>query len=119
MRLTLSILALVCTTAHADPRRYTRHVDVHVDARVSPRAQPVHPASHPAEPAVTADDMLELEEGNQPIRREQERVLEGLVRDTPDDDPQKPDLMFRLAEHYAQQLRFWKLKAIEATVSRP
>jgi hypothetical protein len=119
MRLTLSILALLCATAHADHRRYTRHPDVHIDAPPPRRAPSVHPAPHPAQPSVTADDMLAIEEANQPIRIEQEKVLEGLVRDTPDDDPQKPDLMFRLAEHYAQQLRFYKLRSIEATISRP
>jgi hypothetical protein len=115
MRRILTILAFLTTTAHAEPRRYTRKAGV----PTTPASHPVHAAPHPAQPAVTADDVLAIEEGNQPIRREQERVLEGLVRDTPDDDPQKPDLIFRLAEQYAQQLRFWRLKEIEATVSRP
>jgi hypothetical protein len=122
MRLTLTLLALLgllATTAHADHRRYTRKPDLHIDVKRSPSAAPAHPAPKPARPAVDADDILAIEEANQPIRREQEKVLEGLVRDTPDDDPQKPDLMFRLAEQYARQLRFWKLKAIEATITRP
>jgi hypothetical protein len=119
MRLTFSILAVLATTtpAHADHRRYTRHPDLQIKAPESPRTRPVVP--RPAHPAVTGDDVLAIEEGNQPIRVEQEKVLESLVRDTPDGDPQKPELMFRLAEQYARQLRFWKLKAIEATISRP
>lgn len=119
MRLTLAVLAFLCTLAHADHRPYARKPALHLDVTPSPRVQPKPPRARPAQPAVTADDMLEIEEENQPIRVAQEKVLEGLVRDTPDDDPQKPDLMFRLAEHYARQLRFWRLKAIEATVSRP
>lgn len=119
MRLTLFLLVCLCTTAHADHRKYSRAPALHLDVKPSGRVQRKPPRARSAQPAVSADDLLELEEKNQPIRVEQERDLEGLVRDTPDDDPQKPDLMFRLAEHYARQLRFWKLKAIEATVSRP
>ena len=119
MRRILTLLAFLTTTAHAEPRRYTRTAAVPPPAQHPASPPSVHRAPHLAQPSVTGDEMLAIEEGNQPIRREHEKVLEGLVRDTPDDDPGKPDLMFRLAEHYAHQLQFWKLKAIEETVSRP
>ena len=49
---------------------------------------------------------------------EQERILEKLIKDTPADDPDKPDYMFRLAEHYAQQLQFWRIKAVEEQLGK-
>jgi hypothetical protein len=69
-------------------------------------------------PAVSADDVLAHQREAQPIRREQEALLEKLVRDTPDGDADKPDYLFRLAELYAQQLRFWRLEAISPSVLR-
>ena len=50
-------------------------------------------------------------ERNEPLRREQESILVQLVHDTPQDDPDKPDYLFRLAEHYAMQQRFWRLQS--------
>ena len=107
----LIVVIVLCSTAHADHRRYTR----------APAAPPVTPSklSHHAPPvtgpAVTADEILRIEEGNQPVRREQEALLVQLARETPETDPEKPDILFRLAELYAHQLRFWRIKATEAT----
>jgi hypothetical protein len=112
MRIAIVII-LVASTAHADRRKYTRPSPpppVALTSRVLPRHAPAEP-----QPAVTADDILAAVEGNQPIRREQEELLVKLARETPDGDPEKPDIMFRLAELYAKQLRFWRLKATEAT----
>ena len=117
MRLTLSIIAILATAAHADHVHYQRHPDV--VPHVTPRAAGLRHPSPPPRPAVTADDVLAIEEGNQPIRVQQEKMLETLVRDTPDDAPEKPELLLRLAEQYARQLRFWKLKAVEATIRPP
>jgi hypothetical protein len=54
-----------------------------------------------------------------PIREEQEGLLGQLVRETPDDDPDKPDILFRLAERYAQQARLFRLQAIGVELSEP
>jgi hypothetical protein len=82
--------------------------------------RPIAPrAASAAKPVITADDLMAVQESQQPIRREQEAILVKLIGDTPDDDAEKPDYLFRLAEHYAQQLRFWRLKAIEAELPAP
>ncbi len=108
----LIVVIVLCSTAHADHRRYTRA------PAAPPPMTPSKPSRHapPATgPAVTADDILRIEEGNQPVRREQEALLVQLARETPETDPEKPDILFRLAELYAHQLRFWRIKATEAT----
>jgi len=40
----------------------------------------------------------------------------NLVAETPDDDPDKADLLLRLAEHHAKQQRFWRLTSIKPAV---
>lgn len=107
----LIVVIVLCSTARADHRRYTR----------PSAAPPVAPsklpklAPHATGPTVTADDLLRIEADNEPIRREQEELLVTLARETPETDPEKPDILFRLAELYAKQLRFWRMKATEAT----
>jgi hypothetical protein len=122
MRTLIVIAATVLAIpAAADPPRFKRNVHVRVDVKLSDRVKPrQHTPAPPAVP-ISADGILQIEERTQPIRREQERVLERLIRETPDDDPDKPDIMFRLAEHYAKQLRFYRLQSIAPTVpsSRP
>jgi hypothetical protein len=107
------VLTFVPVIAHADRPRYSRvqKLDLHVP--IAKRAMPVRAAVTPRGPSITGSDILAAEDRSQPIRREQEAVLEKLVADTPDDDPDKPDLMLRLAEHYARQHRFYRLKAID------
>jgi hypothetical protein len=104
---------LAASSVHADPPKYTRKQHVEIDVKLSSRVRPIAPvAPAPAKPVVTADAIMRIKERQQPLRREQEDILTKLVIDTPDDDPEKPDYLFRLAEHYAEQLRFWRLKAI-------
>lgn len=105
------VVSLVSTPSHADPR-YSRRSAVPPPPTFAKRTERYNPdRGQPPRPTVTADAVLAAEQRNQPIRIEQEQLLEKLVRDTPDSDPDKPDLMFRLAELYAQQLRFWRIKA--------
>ena len=114
-----TILALLLATSlvHADPPRYSRKQNVVIDVKLSSRVKPTAPTPPPpTKPVVTATAIIEAEMTTQPIRRDQEAILEKLVADTPDDDPEKPDYMFRLAEHYAKQLRFWRLQAVAPTL---
>lgn len=118
MRIVMLAVIAVSVTAYADPPKYTRH-QIAVDVPQSSRVAPIRPvASPPPRPSTTADAALALEEAVTPIRKQQEAVLADLVRDTPDDDPQKADIMFRLAELYAMQARFWRLEAIRPLVER-
>jgi hypothetical protein len=109
------IATVLAAPAAADPPNYKRKVNVVVEVKLSNRVKPKPPTATPGVP-ITADGIVRIEELTQPIRREQERVLQQLVRDTPDDDPDKPDIMFRLAEHYAKQLQFWRLQTIAPTM---
>jgi hypothetical protein len=106
------VLLVIAATAavHADPAKYTR-TPVRIDATLSSRVAPIRPTPPRRRPSTTADDVMRGEELAEPIRREQEAVLAQLVSDTPDDDPQKADYIFRLAELYAMQARFWRLQA--------
>lgn len=115
---TIIVLSLFVTAlSFADPPRYARKQTVVIDVKLSKRVKRAEPTTAPpAKPAVTANAIIEAELNTQPIRREQEAILEKLVADAPDDDPDKPDYMFRLAEHYAKQLRFWRLQAIAPTM---
>jgi len=113
----LLLVAVISTTAAANPK-YTRTQDVHIDVKTSWRTRPVPPAAKPRGPEVGADDILAIEDKEEPLRKEQQAILIQLVRDTPDDDPDKPDYLFRLAEQYALQLRHWRLRATEAAIER-
>ena len=106
----LFVTVLVSSAALADRRPYTRQAAV---PPPRPSATTPKPPPRPARPAVTATAILEQDLGNQAIYKEQEAILEKLVRDTPDSEAEKPDLMFRLAEHYAKQWRFWTIEENE------
>lgn len=115
----LLVLAFLPATAFADAK-YSRKPTLNINVQLSDRTKPAAPAPLPAaKPAVTADDVLLAQEVAQPFRKEQEEILEKLIRETPDDDPDKADLMFRLAEHYAKQQRFWRHKSIAPTMPAP
>lgn len=115
MRTLLFVAVLfAATVVHADRRHYTRKQPPAIPVELSQRVKPVRKpaAPPPSRPTVTATDLIEIEGRQQPVRRDQERILEKLIADTPDTDPEKPDYMFRLAEQYAKQLRFYRMKAI-------
>lgn len=111
------IAALGARAAVADAPKYTRTQSVRIDAPRTERTRPLQ--AHelpPATPSVTGSDVLLAEERSEPLRRDQEQLLEKLIRNTTDDDPDKPELMFRLAELYAKQQRLWRIEAAEAEV---
>ena len=111
------LLLLVATTAlsYADPPKYTRKPVLKIDVTPSDRVKPIKPVATATKP-VTPDDVLDHEEVIDPIRQEQEGLLLQLITDTPDTDPDKPDYIFRLAEHYAWQLKLWNIRAVEHTL---
>ena len=109
------IIGALAATAAANPK-YTRRQDLHIDVKTSSRTRPAPPVAKPRGPEVDADDILALEDKAEPLRKEQQAILIQLVHDTPDDDPDKPDYLFRLAEQYALQLRHWRLRATEAAI---
>jgi len=113
----VALAIAIAAPAYAEHPKYTRKQNVVIDVKLSSRVTPKQPAEAPKpEPTLTPDDILRIQDEAQPLRREQEAILEKLIKDTPDDDPDKPDFMFRLAEHYAQQLRHYRLEAIAPTI---
>ena len=65
-------------------------------------------------PEVDLDSVLAIASPATPVRAEQEKVVEDLIQNTPDSEvDQKSDLYFRLGELYAQQQRYWRIKAAE------
>ncbi len=119
MRTRVLMILAVASVAHADPPKYVRKPALVIDVKPSARVKPIQPAhAAPQEPVVTADDVLAIEERTDPLHKEQEAILIQLIGDTPDSDPDKPDYLFRLAEQYAKQHRFWHLKAVGLTLHR-
>ena len=106
------ISCVLCSVADADPPRFTRKQDLHIDARQSERTKPIQPVAIVQRP-ISAGDAMAVAELQAPIRQDQEAVLLQLVIDTPDTDPDKAEYLFRLAEHYSLQQRFWRLEAGE------
>jgi hypothetical protein len=110
--LSLLLVLLAATTASAAPPKYTRPQTVVIPVKLSDRTKPIQPVATPPARPITGDEAMKIEEDTQPIRLEQEAVLAKLVAQTPDSSPDKADLLFRLAEHYAKQQRFWRLKSL-------
>jgi hypothetical protein len=111
------LVALLSTRAYADPPKYTRKPTLDFGstrASAHPRKQVARDTPSPK--PLSADDILATRRAIDPIRQEQEGILVKLVADTPDSDPEKPDLLFRLAEHYASELRLWRLTAVERSL---
>jgi len=106
------LLVLATSTASADAPKYKRPQTVVIPVNLSDRTKPIQPVATPPARPITGDEAMKIEEDTQPIRLEQEAVLAKLVAQTPDSSPDKPDLLFRLAEHYAKQQRFWRLKSL-------
>lgn len=111
----LALLAALSATAYADAT-YKRTQTLRIDVKQTDRTKPIAPTSTPAKPIITANDVMKVELGAQRFRVEQEGILEKLIAETPDDDPDKPELLFRLAEQYAKQLRFWRLQSVDTAL---
>ncbi len=113
---TLLFLALLPSLALADAR-YKRPQPAAPTVTLSDRTRPIAPKTEEAKP-ISSDAALAGLEKAEPTRREQEEILVKLVANTPDDDvDEKADLLFRLAEHYAKQMRYWRLEATKAEIA--
>ena len=66
-----------------------------------------------ARPEITADQFFQIEGEVANIRSAQIQEYLNLIRDTSDNDPEKPDLYFRLAELFAQKQRYQHFRAME------
>lgn len=111
----LAVLVGMSGLAHADTKYTRKTTDVKVDS--TDRVQKIEPKKQekPAAAAVfTADQFFRVEQAVQGMQLELIDEYKAAIEDADDDDPRKLDLMFRLAEAYAQQQRFEHSMAMEA-----
>ena len=112
---TLLLLALLPSLALAEGR-YKRPQPAAPPVNLSDRTKPIQPKVIETKP-ITSDAALEGLAKAEPVRREQEDILVKIAANTPDGDEEKADILFRLAEHYAKQMRYWRLEATKAQIA--
>src|SRR3954471_11670496 len=65
-------------------------------------------------PELSADDVFGgVGEKVKSITDQQTKVMQKLIANTSDSDPEKPDLIFRMAELYNEQQRYYNFRARE------
>jgi hypothetical protein len=104
--------------ASADRPTYSRRSEVPV-SKLSTRAQPSQPRRTHSEgwrPGLRIDDILVIPGSKIPDA--QAAILIDLIQQTPDREAdEKAEYYFRLAELYAKQHRYWRLKAMELAIT--
>lgn len=101
--------------------KYTRDSDVNIKVEQTEATAPLvekdeatkKAKDEPPQPTITADKFIAIQGKVQFIRDAQIEAFKLLVADTDDDNPEKPDLLFRLAELYAQKQRYWRFRGME------
>ena len=112
--LALAGISLVTNQVAFADAKYTRKLnDVKVQQTERTKKLEVKKAENIAQPEINADQFLEIENEVQNIRDELITEYKGAIDDTEDDDPRKPELMFRLAEAYSQKQRYFHSIAME------
>jgi len=108
-------VALVAESSWAQAPKYTRQTKVKtIKVKQTERTKKIEPKEKKASevrPEISADDFMATQGKVRQIRKEQIKLYRQLIADTDPDDPQLPDYLFRLADAYAQQQRYWRLQA--------
>jgi TolA-binding protein len=65
-------------------------------------------------PTLTSEEFLNVQGKVGNIRKSQQSKLFRLAQVTPDDNAEKPEILFRLAESFAQEQRYYRFRAFEA-----
>lgn len=108
---------IISSNANADRTR--RPQRPHLGQVAVPTSKLAHKRRAPsvkARPQLSADDILAVQHKVEPYRDRQITLMEQLVRDTPDTQAMsmnKADLLFRLAEMYANKARYLRYRAME------
>ena len=125
-KITLAVVGLLgilvpSAGAWAQKAKYTRSQDLKVDVKLSDRVKPIVPKEgkdQAPQPELNADQVLSIEGLVGEFRKEQEGILNDLIKQTPDSDAEeKSDYYFRLGELYAKEQRYWRLKAAERQIA--
>ncbi len=114
------VLCCLAGNATADEHRYRRNKPVKVEVSLSERTRPKPRPKAAADdkPRFTPEELLAMEAETRDLRIEQIRLLEALVKETPDDQPiEKADLIFRIADSYGQLSRFHRLESAGAAIA--
>lgn len=121
-RIILTAAALLlgtAVTASAQKPKYTRTTQVKVNVKLNERTRPLvaKEEKKQALPELSADEILQVEGAVGDIREDQIQLLQALIEETPDSEiDEKADLYFRVAEAYAQQQRYHRLKTQEYAI---
>jgi tetratricopeptide (TPR) repeat protein len=116
------VLSFVAADAFADRPRHTRDRELDINVQQTEATEGLRERAErrrreepqrQAAPEITADQFIHIEGQVRHIRDEQIENFRMLIEDTRDADPQKPDLLFRLAELYAQKQRYFRFRGME------
>src|SRR5262245_2135824 len=106
-------IAPAVQAAAADDKGVARYKKAEHEVTGVPQTNLTKPAPPPKEtkqsgPTITAEEFSQVKMGQiNVINDKQIQQLQRLIRITEDDDPQKADLYFRLAELYAEKQRYF------------
>jgi len=105
-----AILVLPATAGAA--AKYTKK-EAEIQATQTALTKPVQrKIEEKKRPDINADDVFGgVGEKVKTITDQQVKVLQRLINTTSDSDPEKPDLLFRLAELYYEQQRYYSFRA--------
>jgi TolA-binding protein len=114
--LCVAAAALFATaTAEAQPKYNRKTVDIKVQQTDATKKLEARKSDkEKAVPELTADQFFVVEGAVQNIQDEVIDNLKDLINETDDKDPEKADLLFRLAEAYANKVRYWHFRGMEA-----
>ena len=113
----LCALAFVITgTAYAQAPKHTRDKKIKIKVKQSERTKKMKPRKRKKfeiKPELTSDDILKIQGKAAYFKKQQIQVLKDLILETDPDDPELPKIVFRVAEIYSQQNRYWNARAME------
>lgn len=110
-----AIVCLALPSVGLAQGKYTRRtMEIKVDqTERTKKLETKKPTEAEKKPTITADDFIQIEGEVAAIREELIATYKEAIEDADDDDPRKPELMFRLAEAYAQNQRYYHFQAME------
>ncbi|MFH0900127.1 MAG: hypothetical protein V2A73_05820, partial [Pseudomonadota bacterium] len=110
------LLLLLSPTAARGEAKYKRLTSISVEQTEATKKLQVKPKEEKkqAVPELSADQFFQIEGAVQDIYEEKLNELQEIINDTEDDDPEKPELIFRLAMTRAEKQRFYHFMAMEA-----
>lgn len=114
--LAVALLFAWAGPAEAQRTRYKRDVKIKVKVKQTDKTKELKAKSEDKselKPELTADDFISVLGKVGHIRAAQIEALKLLIEDTDQDNPELPDLHFRLGEMYSQQSRYWNFRGME------